>query len=64
MGEILDDLRVHGRVAGNRAVEVLRAVSAMLSDAVAGRYSGEYVIAAIARRDGAWVSTRPDGGLP
>jgi len=50
--EILDDLRTHGVVAGNRAVEVLRAVSAMLTDTDAGRHSGECLIAAIARRTG------------
>ena len=50
--EIQDDLRTHGVVAGNRAVEVLRAVSAMLTDTDAGRHSGECLIAAIARRTG------------
>lgn len=50
--EILDDLRTHGVVASNRAVEVIRAVSAMLSQSDGGRRSGECLIAAIARSTG------------
>lgn len=53
--EILDDLRSHGIVAGNRAVEVIRAVSAMLSGSDGGRHSGECLIATIARRTGLQV---------
>lgn len=64
--EILGDLRDHGVVAGGRAVEVIRAVSAMLSETEGGRRSGECLIAAIARRTGLQVkilngTVFPDG---
>lgn len=59
--EILDDLREHGVVAGNQAVEVIRAVSAMLSESEGGRRSGECLIAAIARRTG--LDVRIENGV-
>ncbi len=59
--EILDDLRTHGVIAGNRAVEVIRAVSAMLSESDGGRRSGECLIAAIARRTG--LNVRIENGV-
>ena len=61
--EIVADLREHGVVAGNRAVEVIRAVSAMLSDTPHARRAGECIIAAIAGKTGLKVTVENGIGL-